>query len=65
MRRPDSFISGGCRFHLSGLSLHNDYPASASQLSAALAFLNAHPHQVHVIIVKPHTDLTGNALSDL
>jgi lysophospholipase L1-like esterase len=60
----DSFISGGCRFHLSGLTLHNDYPASASQLSAALAFLNAHPHQVHVITISL-TDLTGNALSDL
>jgi lysophospholipase L1-like esterase len=60
----DSFISGGCRFHLSGLSLHNDYPAGVSQLSAALAFLNAHPHQVHVITISL-TDLAGNALSDL
>jgi lysophospholipase L1-like esterase len=60
----DSFIGGGCRFHLAGLSLHDDYPAGVSQLNAALAFLNAHPHQVHVITISL-TDLTGNALSDL
>jgi hypothetical protein len=60
----DSFINGGCRFHLSGLALHNDYPAAAPQLGAAVAFLNAHPHQVHVITISL-TDLTGNALSDL
>jgi len=60
----DSFIDGGCRFHLIGLALHNDYPAAAPHLEAAVAFLNAHPHQVHVITISL-TDLTGNALSDL
>jgi hypothetical protein len=34
------------------------------QLSAALAFLNAHPHPVHVITISL-TDLAGNALSNL
>jgi hypothetical protein len=60
----DGYINGGCRLHLSGLALHNDYPAAAPQLAAAVAFLAAHPHQVHVITISL-TDLTGNALSDL
>jgi lysophospholipase L1-like esterase len=60
----DTYISGGCLFHLSGLSLHDNYPASTSQMSAALAFLNSHPHQVHVITISL-TDLSGNALSHL
>jgi len=60
----DSFINGGCRFHVSGLPLHDDYPAAAPQMGAAVAFLRAHPHQVHVISISL-TDLTGNALSDL
>jgi lysophospholipase L1-like esterase len=60
----DSFISGGCPFHLSGLSLHDDYPASSSQMAAALAFLYSHPHQVHVITISL-TDLSGNALAKL
>jgi hypothetical protein len=60
----DTFISGGCAFHLSGLALHNDYPLSTPQLSVALAFLNGHPHQVHVITISL-TDLSGNALSQL
>jgi hypothetical protein len=61
----DTFINGGCSFHtVLGLSLHNDYPASTSQLAAAQAFLTSHPHQVHVITISL-TDLTGNALSNL
>jgi lysophospholipase L1-like esterase len=61
----DTFISGGCSFHtVLGLSLHNDYPASTSQLSAALAFLTSHPHQVHLITISL-TDLSGNALGNL
>ena len=59
-----SFIDGGCPFHLSGLSLHNDYPTTTSQLSVAAAFLNSHPHQVHTITISL-TDLAGNALSAL
>ena len=59
-----SFINGGCQFHLSGLRLHNDYPVTASQLSVAVAFLNNHPHQVHTITISL-TDLAGNALSGL
>ncbi|MDB5074890.1 MAG: hypothetical protein JWO42_1069 [Chloroflexi bacterium] len=59
-----SFINGGCPFHLSGLSLHNDYPTTTSQLSVAVAFLNSHPHQVRTITISL-TDLAGNALSAL
>lgn len=59
-----SFINGGCEFHLKGLSLHDDYPATASQLSTALAFLNSHPHQVKIITISL-TDIAGNALSHL
>lgn len=61
----DTFIGGGCYFHTGlGLSLHNDYPATTSQLDAALAFLRSHPHQVHVITIS-FTELSGNALSNL
>jgi hypothetical protein len=60
----DTFINGVCSFRLAGLSLHNDYPLSTPQLSAAVAFLNSHPHQVHVITISL-TDLSGNALSRL
>jgi hypothetical protein len=59
----DTFIYGGCPFHVPG-SLHTDYPATTSQLDAALAFLHAHPHQTHVITISL-TDLAGNALSNL
>lgn len=60
----DTFINGGCQFHLVGLSLHTDYPSAVPQLSAALAFLTAHPHQTHVMTISL-TDLAGNALSNL
>jgi hypothetical protein len=61
----DTYISSGCAFHTAqGLSLHDDYPASTSQMSAALAFLNSHPHQVHVITISL-TDLSGNAFGNL
>jgi lysophospholipase L1-like esterase len=59
-----SFISGDCQFHLSGLSLHDDYPATVSQLSTAVTFLNSHPHQVRIITIGL-TELTGNALGAL
>jgi lysophospholipase L1-like esterase len=59
-----SFISGGCQFHLRGLALHDDYPAAASQLSTAVAFLNSHPHQVRIITIGL-TELSGNALGAL
>ena len=55
-----SFIDGGCAFH-AALPLHNDYPASQSQLAAALEFLDAHPGQVNPITVN----IGGNDLDDL
>lgn len=49
----DSFISGPCAYQLAGLPLHHPYaggPAS-SQLSDALAFLNAHRNFVNPITI--------------
>jgi lysophospholipase L1-like esterase len=59
-----SFIGGGCPFHLGGLALHDDYPAAASQLSTAVAFLNSHPHRVRVITIGL-SELSGNTLGAL
>src|SRR5438477_11754976 len=41
-----SLIHGPCPFPL---PLHDSYPAGASQLQAALAFLRANPHRVNPI----------------
>lgn len=59
-----SFIAGGCEFHTHGLPLHNDYPATASQLSTAVTFLSSSPHRVHIITIGL-TELSGNALGHL
>ena len=45
-----SFINGPCAYEASGLPLHTGY--AGSQMSAALAFLRAHPGQVSPITIS-------------
>jgi lysophospholipase L1-like esterase len=53
----DTFINGGCFFRSSiPLPLHDDYPATTPQLTAALAFLRAHPSHVSPITVSLGAD---------
>ena len=53
-----TFIHGGCTYTAAGFPLHDSY--EGSQLSAALAFLHAHPGQVSPITINIGTnDLVG------
>ena len=55
-----SMVNGGCAFHF-GFALHNEYPLAESQLQAAVAFLQAHPHKVNPITL----DIGANDLLQL
>lgn len=55
-----SFVSGGCAFHQQ-VPLHSDYPASQSQLAAAVGFLQSHPGNVNPITLN----IGGNDLGNL
>ena len=58
----DSFINGGCAFHTAGLALHNDYPATISQLAVAKAFLQEHRGQVGPITISLGANDVNNLL---
>lgn len=47
-----SFINGGCAFHTTASSLHSSYPASQSQLQAALSFIKLYPGSVSTITIN-------------
>jgi lysophospholipase L1-like esterase len=52
-----TFIDGGCFFRSSvPFPLHDDYPTTTPQLTAAVAFLQAHPGQVSPITVSLGAD---------
>jgi lysophospholipase L1-like esterase len=58
-----SLIGGNCPFHSASrpLALHNNYPITTPQLTAAVNFLRSHPG-----IVSPITiDIGGNDVQDL
>ncbi|TMB90672.1 MAG: SGNH/GDSL hydrolase family protein [Chloroflexi bacterium] len=61
-----SMIRGGCPFHNATIDfrLHNDYLVSASQLQVAIAFLQAHPHQVNPITLDIGANDILNLLSN-
>jgi len=58
-----SLVNGGCPFHnpANPLPLHANYPVTTPQLTAAVAFLHAHPGKVSPITV----DIGGNDLLNL
>jgi lysophospholipase L1-like esterase len=52
-----TFVNGGCFFRTSiPLPLHDDYPTTTPQLTAAVAFLRAHPGQVSPITLSLGAD---------